>query len=341
MTISDHLKKGSLAAKIAVAVIGTLIFLVVLENLTRIAIKAGLISYQQPMITQLPPGTEDWRKAHMTADKLRQPDPLLWWRPREGPPYNEQGFKGPVVENPKTANTIRILVYGDSNTEGTPEDSWPARLQIVLNRRTDRKYEVLNAGVAGYTSHQGLLRFQQEIGTYEPDIVLVAFGWNDLATATRPDRSYQPPSSFLISSERLLLKLRSYWTLKQMFTPKAGASPKTVSRVSMDDYAENLARFVTLGKQHNAKVVLITRPHRESNDELRKLDPDYRSRVPDYNQRLLQICREQGANCIDSETYFLESPKSEYWGDECHFTEIGRIEMAEFVSRQLAQLNLL
>lgn len=38
---------------------------------------------------------------------------------------------------------------------------------------------MLYVGVVGYSSHQGLLRFREEAGTYEPDLVLVSFGWND------------------------------------------------------------------------------------------------------------------------------------------------------------------
>ena len=343
MSLSGYLKKGPLPAKILIAILGPLIIILIVENLTRLAIKAGWIEYQQPMITQLPPGTEDWRKAHMTADSLRQPDPVLWWRPRNLPPYNNQGFKGPVVTNPKSPNTIRILVYGDSNTEGTPEDSWPARLQeVLLHAQSVHDYEVLNAGVAGYTSHQGLLRFQQEVGSYTPDIVLVAFGWNDLANAVRPDKSYVPPHPAFVFCERMVLKLRLYWALKQMALSKpSGENHQTVARVPIEDYAANLNQFVALGKESKANVVLVTRPHRESNESLRELESNYRSEVPAYNETLLRVCNQKNVQCIDAERYFLELEDPDIWGDECHFTEKGRIEMGKFVFQQLKRFGLL
>ncbi|HMD80279.1 MAG TPA: SGNH/GDSL hydrolase family protein [Anaerolineales bacterium] len=345
MSFSKYLKKGPVPAKILLAILGPVLLIFLLENMTRLAIKAGWIEYQQPMITQLPPGTEDWRKAHMTADSLRQPDPVLWWRPRNSPPYNSQGFKGPVVTNPKNSNTIRIVVYGDSNTEGTPEDSWPDRLQkALLLVKNNRNYEVLNAGVAGYTSHQGLLRFQQEVRNYTPDIVLVAFGWNDLANAVRPDKSYVPPHPAFVFCERLVLKLRFYWALKQTALPKPSSNnqqQQTIARVSIEDYAANLRQFLKLGREVNANVVLVTRPHRESNESLRKYELNYRAEVPAYNETLLGLCRQQNANCIDAEKYFLATSDPDVWGDECHFTEKGRIEMGEFVFLELKRFGLL
>src|SRR5437667_10231865 len=134
MIVNRYLNKNPLALKIFSSILGACLFIICREQGSRFAARIGWVEYQGPMMTQLPPGTEDWRNAHITADKFRQPDPLLWWRPRNGPPYNEQGFKGPVVAIPKPANTLRILVYGDSNTEGLPEDSWPSRLQSELNR---------------------------------------------------------------------------------------------------------------------------------------------------------------------------------------------------------------
>lgn len=346
MIAGPWLRKHSLALKLLSSLVATCLFIVCIEQATRLAIKAGWIRYQPPMITQLPAGTEDWRHAHMTADKLRQPDPVLWWRPRDGSPYNNQGFKGPPAEVPKSPQTVRILVYGDSNTEGTPEDSWPDRLQSVLTsveRQTHRRYEVLNAGVAGYTSHQGLLRFQQEVEQYQPDMVLVAFGWNDLARGVQPDRSYHPPPAPVVTLERALLKLHSYWALKQWVLTRsaARAAKTTVARVPIEDYRENLSQFALLAGRHGAAAVLITRPHRDAIDKLHSMSSSYFTAVPEYNQALLRVARQSRAHSVDAEQHFLQLSDPTLWGDECHFTEPGRIEMGRFVFQQLKQLGLL
>ena len=84
---------------------------------------------------------------------------MLLWRPVASYPYNSHRFKGPEPALPKPAGTFRIMTYGDSNTDGPDEGGWPARLQAVLNQvggPLGLRFEVLNAGVTGYSSYQGL-----------------------------------------------------------------------------------------------------------------------------------------------------------------------------------------
>lgn len=59
---------------------------------------------------------------------------------------------------------------------------------------------MLNAGVAGYSSYQGLLRFKQEVARYEPDLIFVSFGFNDLPPAIgEPDNYFKPPPYLIVS----------------------------------------------------------------------------------------------------------------------------------------------
>ena len=89
------------------------------------------------------------------------------------------------------------MCYGDSLTDGPPRGGWPSWLNRLLQeqgRAGGRRFEVMNAGVAGYSSHQGVLRFLQEVDRYQPDLVLVSFGWNDAAEAIgQPDKTFKIP----------------------------------------------------------------------------------------------------------------------------------------------------
>src|SRR5881397_3482866 len=77
-------QNGLLALTALVASIGAT------EGLARALAGMGVIHAYAAMQTMLPPGTEDWRMAHITADKFREPDPVLLWRPVAHEPYTSQ-----------------------------------------------------------------------------------------------------------------------------------------------------------------------------------------------------------------------------------------------------------
>jgi acyl-CoA thioesterase-1 len=70
-----------------------------------------------------------------------------------------------------------ILAFGDSLTYGTGtsrDNAYPA----VLERLTGRK--VINAGVPGETSNRGLIRLANLIDQYQPDLIIICHGANDI-----------------------------------------------------------------------------------------------------------------------------------------------------------------
>ncbi|MBO1924113.1 GDSL-type esterase/lipase family protein [Thiomicrorhabdus sp. 6S3-12] len=70
-----------------------------------------------------------------------------------------------------------ILAFGDSLTEGygVPESaSYPTVLQTLSG------HEVVNAGVSGETTDQGLLRLQQLLAERQFDLVILFEGGNDI-----------------------------------------------------------------------------------------------------------------------------------------------------------------
>jgi acyl-CoA thioesterase I len=74
----------------------------------------------------------------------------------------------------------RIVCFGDSLTAGyglDPGESYPDLLQRELDRRGDR-YRVINRGVSGDTTQDGLARLSSVIAEH-PQIVILEFGAND------------------------------------------------------------------------------------------------------------------------------------------------------------------
>ncbi len=74
----------------------------------------------------------------------------------------------------------RVLALGDSITEGwgvEAEEAYPN----VLASQYLHDVEVWNLGVAGYSTDQELQQLRQVIDDYRPDVVTLAFYFNDLA----------------------------------------------------------------------------------------------------------------------------------------------------------------
>ena len=124
-----------------------------------------------------------------------QPDPDLFWDLRPGgtdlrahDPINRLGMRGPEYALEKPPSTCRIAVVGGSVTYGWRlfyEQTYGARLETWLRGEyPDRRIEVLNGGVPGYSIYQGRLLFERKILPLRPDVAVFHFGgWNDLCAA--------------------------------------------------------------------------------------------------------------------------------------------------------------
>jgi hypothetical protein len=102
---------------------------------------------------------------------------------------NERGLRGPEVPYRKPEDEYRVLLLGDSFAEGYTvafEDTLGERLAAELDRRSDRRYQVINAGTGGYSTDQELLFFRREGSRYEPDLTILLFYVNDITPNAKP-----------------------------------------------------------------------------------------------------------------------------------------------------------
>ena len=77
---------------------------------------------------------------------------------------------------------LRVLNLGDSTTFGVsvePGANYSKQLAVLLQQWRPDQYEVINAGVAGYSTYQGLRYFQGKGLAFKPDLIIVSFGYND------------------------------------------------------------------------------------------------------------------------------------------------------------------
>lgn len=107
---------------------------------------------------------------------------------KENKTVNNFGFiSTPSMESvSKPEGTIRIAFLGGSSTAGTgrnlPDDqTFPWKVRMKLEKALpNSKIEAINASVSGYSSFESLGRLWSEIRFFEPDIVIVNHGWNDM-----------------------------------------------------------------------------------------------------------------------------------------------------------------
>ncbi|HTZ45986.1 MAG TPA: hypothetical protein VMH20_00235 [Verrucomicrobiae bacterium] len=145
------------------------------------------------------------RLVHYSAPpKLYMPDLGRGWKLRAGVAgwnagetrqfvrINSHGFRDVERSYQKAPNTVRVAVLGNSWTEALQvpqEKTFCAVLEKRLSASpcyAGKEIEVLNFGVAGYSTAQEVLTLEQEVWKYDPDVVLLAlYPARDIANNVR------------------------------------------------------------------------------------------------------------------------------------------------------------
>ena len=89
---------------------------------------------------------------------------------------NEDGWRDYLYSIKKPNDVFRIAVIGCSRTYGygiQMEDSYPKVLERLLNKRINKKFEVMNFGVNGYGLSQMTLNYSKYVRKYDPDLVVL------------------------------------------------------------------------------------------------------------------------------------------------------------------------
>ncbi|MEJ2490153.1 MAG: GDSL-type esterase/lipase family protein [Desulfuromonadales bacterium] len=275
--------------------------------------------------------------------KLFQYDPELFWTTIPGTDFtNRQGFRGAqdvTVANPEDA--IRFLILGDS-CSFLGRTLYADVLQQQLSRQhPDRRFEIINAAVPGYTTFQGK-KVLPRLMPYQPDYACIYFGWNDhwILPSGYSDRfHYQLIHTFKVAQlARILwarlLDMRDY-------------------RVPLDDFRANLEAMVAMLKDNGVVPILIKAPagygaqgmprwaydfyaeyYRMTADEIRAIPETHAA----YAQVVADVAEETGAILVDAERSFRQlSPaiKTFFRNDLIHLTEQGHRAMAGAILKQI------
>lgn len=207
-------------------------------------------------------------------------DPYLFWRAPK-----DLEFRSVRYDLAKDRSTMRIMCLGDSCTQGFIKEggrymearqTYPSRLQEMLqnyNRKSEKYFEVINAGTGGYSSLQGLRYFKRELLKYNPDIITFYFGINDKAPCViYSDAEQRIFPQWIINMHNIFMKSRLYqltvyyqkrnilekWESEKNFY--ANHFKMLPPRVSVEEYKSNVETLYKIAKENGIKLIIINFP---------------------------------------------------------------------------------
>ncbi len=330
--------KNSIRNKIILAAIGVAVFFVFTELFLRIFnFKFDLNDYIMRFDKMLQVDVQ-------ISDGSFLKDPVLFWTksPESGFEINSFGFRDSRESMKKDEDSFRIICLGGSVTYGAPADliklkaTYPKQLELILNSRfPGKRFDVINAGVPGYTSYQGLKYLKTKIIKYDPDLIIVLFGHNDAAPAVYfEDKQQVSQQVWLLKIQNALIKSRFYQILSKVififrynFSQFRTPLNHEKMRVSSVDYTNNLKLMFKIAESNHFQSLFLP-PLIYQNDAVFYLDcyglPENVFMV-DYLHRFQQE----------------KNKRALFLNDNCHFSALGHRILAEEIADFLIKNNLL
>jgi lysophospholipase L1-like esterase len=333
--------------------VASIVFFIVIAELILYMIFPGIKPASRVFFN--PFATEENRDIHVReafVSNYYLEDPELFWRlnpEKGGGEITREGFRAERLYGKKKESTYRILAIGDSCTYGVGADgieaSYPGQLEKILNRDTDKdRVEVINAGVPGYASLQGLRYLKRILPRYTPDLVIVQFLHNDgVVWLNRRDSKVVIPSELVRSVQSVLRQWRLYellrrgsLSLKRYMLRHTSSGSDMPYRVPPEEYKENLIEMVRLVKGEGGAVLLVVPPAL----------PPYRFRpdFTDYQAATIAAARETGAPVLDLTKNFdsIDIVRSLYWKpdeeDLAHLNTEGYALQAKIVAGRVKEI---
>jgi hypothetical protein len=169
-------KAKRLAANLAVFFVSFLGAFAAAEVVVRMLFKDDVFLF--------PPYHTDVQYGEFTLRRI-VPNSVFWHTSVDGSwrfETNAQGFRNREdFEYEKREGVVRVLVMGDSHTQGhevRQDFTYSSAIEKYLNAR-GLETQVLNTGVSGFSTAEALILLENEGIKYDPDFVVLGFYAND------------------------------------------------------------------------------------------------------------------------------------------------------------------
>jgi len=172
---------------------------------------------------------------------------------------NSQGLRDYKHQKHKKSSSYRILVMGDSFTFGlgvNSEETYTKVLETLLNQnldgKTQKQYEVINAGIDGYGTEQEYFYLEELGNQYRPDLVIVGLYANDIADVMQT-------IPFIYYKNRIKTSFYFLSFLKGLYTILKVALRNDIQSTILQIYQDQYTPQFEKALQKTKKILLKTR----------------------------------------------------------------------------------
>ena len=283
---------------------------------------------------------------------------------------NNHGFRGDDISLIKD-NSIRIFLVGGSTAFGSGSTSDHTTISGYLQQKYDEKsnisVEVINAGIHGSWSLHEVSLIQNKLIKFNPDIVIVYDGWNDLVrhsnfksttiiekpfANTKPDlflnmeifRLILPYYKTPIALSYFLSSISNMINDKPEFVEKSAYENDQELKEIINKWKSNWNRICELGNEYNFKTVMSLQPIPGSGTRL-LTDQEYENfksfedmKILDaYNEFSLELknLNKDCSKILDLRNTFDNTVEPIYW-DYVHTGDKGNEIVANYLYDELS-----
>jgi lysophospholipase L1-like esterase len=265
---------------------------------------------------------------------------------------NSIGLRGGDLATRLSQPQKRIACFGNSCTFGwrlDEDETYAKQLEQALDTASSTgDFEVINCGVPGYSTFQGLPMLKEYQPILKPDFVTICYGWNDhwAAGFDIEDKDQRMPPQFVLDFQNTLSASYAYRSLKYLLLSNYEKQQEYTYnreapryRVSLDDYRANLSAMIQFCRDNGIRPILITSPAGDADPGIENLMEQYHEH---YNAAVravsasLNVPLVDAARIFEDHPEFYDNPKDDF----IHYNKQGAAmiatRLADVVSQQVA-----
>ncbi len=275
---------------------------------------------------------------------------------------NSLGLLGPEFSIPVPKSGVRILTIGDSVSFTPPRRNYSAVVEAHMNAFfTHQPIEVLVGAVPGYSSYDALDWYDEFLYQLNPDIALIALGWNDIGQFHPFGLQYK--NSGLYRERTLLSRLMEmfyFMRIPYLITgyiersKSVDTAPLTIEESRKlkhfipTHFRKNLLSLVRKLQLNNCRVYLLTLAglvtYSPTVEELKKMHfprnmdkklQIYQHIYRTYNNVIEYVARQTATPMIDLRTLIQSPEKRKIYTDTMHLNPSGAEAYGAYIAERL------